>query len=176
MGISRSQLMAGVVGVVAGGVAMLAVGVGRLWSHHSQLNRFDGIVTALQESGENRVLEGKRAFVCSNTTGTGGIATDGIRIYLRTPAGVVTAAKTEDPLLQSLSAIIAKVVTPQSSGMPPRQIFGLDEGSQVLGDFEKSVRNYCPNTNGQPLQETAPTPNGSTLLTWSFLGQGPHNA
>ena len=143
MGISRSQLMAG---VVAGGVAMLAVGVGRLWSHHSQLNRFDGIVTALQERGENRVLEGKEVSVCYNTARTGGIATDGESIYLRTPEGVVTAVKTRDPLLQTLSPITAEVLTPPSSGVLTRQIFGLHGGLEVLGSFEESVRGYCSNT------------------------------
>jgi hypothetical protein len=174
MGISRGQLIAGVVGVGVG--AVLAVGVGRLWSHHSQLNRFDGIVTALQESGESRVLEGKKAFVCYNTAGTGGMATDGSVVSLKTSAGIVTAAKTEDPLLQILSAITAKAVPHLSFGMPSQQIFGLDGGAKLLGSFEKSLRDYCPNTNGQPLQETAPTPNGSTFLIGSFLGQGSQKA
>ena len=149
MKISRRQgiAAAGVAGV-SGVVAVLAVGVGRLWSHHSQLNRFDGIVTALQESGENRVLEGKKTFVCYNTARTGGITTDGSVVSLKTSSRTVMAAKTEDPLLQTLSAIVAVAVPPQSSGMSPRQIFGLDGGSEVLGIFEKSVRDYCSNTHG----------------------------
>jgi hypothetical protein len=87
----------------------------------------------------------------------------------------VTAAKTEDPLLQPLSAIAAEEVPPQSSGMPPQQIFGLDGGAKVLGTLEGALRFYCPSKNRQGPQETAPTFNESTLLTWSFLGQGPQN-
>lgn len=104
MGISRSQFQ--VMAAVAAAVSVLAVGVGgRLWTHHSQLNRFDMIVTALKDNGENGVFEGKEVFVCSNIDGTGGIATDRVYIYLKTPEREVKAAKTEDPLLNPLSAI-----------------------------------------------------------------------
>jgi hypothetical protein len=167
-----------------------------LWQHLSQSNqeRLGAIAAAIQQGGTNVPQLGLRYACVGSRTGQDvliGIDNDGLVVHLQN-----TAISVGEDGGQSVTAYGIKILSlatgnlnnsrevvtqrkPLSDQFVPtvpdvKTILSANT-SQVLSDMERAAGALCPNTLS-PLPNNITSPDRSTLLTWSFLGQGPQNS
>ncbi len=165
-----------------------------MWSLYSRSpqDRLGAIKTAIQQGGKNvPQLHLKSACIggIREQDVLIGIHNDGHVVHLQNTAtlvkdsdqsvtiqGIRILSVADGNLQQSKQVLTQRGPLPGQvvSSAPDVQKILRANTSQVLGDMERAAGALCPKPDSQPLQEVLP-PNGSTLLTWSFLGQGQGN-
>jgi hypothetical protein len=152
MGISRGQL-------IAAGVALLAGGGFRYWEEHvsnpQRLRDIHGEIT-------------RHRGLCSDPEKGVVVATEGFVGYSGTDSYYFFLGLGEN----------GEVVGLQGQGDPSDGLGGIVLSSREIPKFlsraEAATSLFCPNTPNPSPNNTSPS-NRPTFLTWSFLGQGQGN-